>query len=141
MYHTKIYRALPNEAAFIRTEVFMKEQGFENEFDDIDPIATHLVLFDGASPVGCCRYFPDPNAKEGEYLLGRVAVLPSHRGLHLGAKMLLDAEADLINRGVKKLSLSAQLRVKDFYQKQGYTPMGEIYMDEHCEHIHMEKIL
>ncbi len=139
MFHTKIYHTLPDEAAFIRTEVFMKEQGFENEFDDIDPVATHLVIFEKDAPVGCCRYFPDPNG-DG-YLLGRVAVLSSHRGLHLGAKMLQDAENDLIKRGVHKLSLSAQLRVKAFYQKQGYTPMGDVYMDEHCAHIHMEKML
>ena len=34
--HTKTYTNLPQEAKEIRIEVFMKEQGFENEFDDID---------------------------------------------------------------------------------------------------------
>ncbi len=139
MIQIKIFHSLPKEAAFVRIQVFMKEQGFENEFDEIDHTATHLVLFEDGAPIGCCRYFPDPTG-DG-YLLGRVAVLSSHRGRHLGAKMLAEAEKDLQNRGVKKLSLSAQLRVKDFYQKQGYTPMGEIYMDEHCAHIHMEKEL
>ena len=31
---TKIYNQLPNEAKEIRLEVFVKEQGFEEEFDD-----------------------------------------------------------------------------------------------------------
>ncbi len=34
------------DAAFIRTEVFIKEQGFEIEFDDIDEKAVHFVLDD-----------------------------------------------------------------------------------------------
>ena len=32
---TKIYNQLPDEAKEIRLEVFLKEQGFEEEFDDI----------------------------------------------------------------------------------------------------------
>lgn len=139
MIYAKIFKSLPDEAIFIRTEVFMKEQGFENEFDDIDPIAAHLILFDGNTPIACCRYFPDeqPNC----YLIGRISVLKPYRGRHLGERLLIEAEKDLKARGVEKLSLSAQLRVKEFYEKQGYIPMGEIYMDEHCEHIHMEKML
>lgn len=35
----KIYNNLPAEAAAIRKSVFMEEQGFTNEFDDIDKTA------------------------------------------------------------------------------------------------------
>lgn len=41
--NTKTYTTLPQEAKDIRIEVFMKEQGFENEFDDIDQISSHIV--------------------------------------------------------------------------------------------------
>ena len=34
---------LPLEAKNIRETVFVNEQGFNYEFDDIDDIATHLV--------------------------------------------------------------------------------------------------
>lgn len=44
--YTKIFTTLPQEAKNIRIEVFMKEQGFENEFDDIDTISHHIVVFD-----------------------------------------------------------------------------------------------
>lgn len=47
---TKIYNQLPDEAKEIRLEVFVKEQGFEEEFDDIDETAAHIVLFDGSPP-------------------------------------------------------------------------------------------
>ena len=37
---------LPPQAAAIRRAVFMDEQGFRDEFDEIDPRASHLVLCD-----------------------------------------------------------------------------------------------
>ena len=55
----KIYNKLPDEAKELRLEVFVKEQGFEEEFDDIDETAAHIVLFDGARPVGVCRLVTD----------------------------------------------------------------------------------
>ena len=50
----RIYTAgLPEEAKKIRLEVFVKEQGFEEEFDSVDDTAAHIVLFDGKLPSGC----------------------------------------------------------------------------------------
>ena len=37
---------LPSDALFIRETVFIHEQGFVDEVDDKDKIATHLVLYD-----------------------------------------------------------------------------------------------
>ena len=48
----KISNELTKDEMFIREEVFMQEQGFKNEFDDIDDSATHIVLYDDGSPVG-----------------------------------------------------------------------------------------
>ena len=39
------YNTLPDAAAQIRRAVFTQEQGFTEEFDDIDQTAYHLVLF------------------------------------------------------------------------------------------------
>lgn len=41
----------------IRIKVFMEEQGFKNEFDDIDNRAIHIVLYKEGKPVGTCRVF------------------------------------------------------------------------------------
>ena len=35
------YHSLPQEAVLVRTKVFVEEQGFQNEFDDIDDSALH----------------------------------------------------------------------------------------------------
>ena len=54
--NTKTYTTLTQEAKDIRIEVFMKEQGFENEFDKIDTISHHIVVFDEGKPIGTCRF-------------------------------------------------------------------------------------
>ena len=64
----------------------MEEQGFQNEFDDIDSTATHLVLFDGDVPAAVCRFFP--GEEPGVYIFGRLAVRKDYRGRHLGSIVL-----------------------------------------------------
>lgn len=53
----KIYDKIPEEAKMIREAVFMKEQGFKGEFDEIDHLAKHVLLFCGDTPVTTCRFF------------------------------------------------------------------------------------
>ena len=67
----KFYSTLPEEAAAVRTEVFVEEQGFINEMDDIDSYAEHIVAFDGDKPVGTCRFFKDDKT-ENDYIAGRI---------------------------------------------------------------------
>lgn len=50
----KIYDEIPEEAKTIREAVFIKEQGFKDEFDEIDDVAKHVLLFEGDIPVGTC---------------------------------------------------------------------------------------
>lgn len=139
MIKVQITSDLPQCAKDIRQQVFIKEQGFINEFDDIDKCAWHLVVYDEEMPLACCRFFrgDTPN----EFIIGRLAVLKEHRGKQLGALMIKEAEKYIKSIGGEKLSLSAQLRVKGFYEKQGFTASGDTYFDEYCEHIHMEKAL
>lgn len=40
----KIYDEIPEEAKTIREAVFIKEQGFKDEFDEIDDVAKHVLL-------------------------------------------------------------------------------------------------
>ena len=72
MLHMEVYPALPTEAASIRKEVFMEEQGFVEEFDEIDHQARHIVVFNGEVPIGTCRFYWDQ--ERNSYVLGRVAV-------------------------------------------------------------------
>ena len=129
---------LPPAAQALRQEVFMEEQGFSYEFDETDNAALHLVLFDGGEAVACCRMFPDgPDS----WHIGRVAVKKDRRGHRLGAAVMEEAEAALSLKGAKKAVLSAQVQAAGFYRKLGYVQVGEEYLDEHCPHVDMEKLL
>lgn len=134
----KKYNILPDEAKYIRETVFIKEQGFKDEFDSIDDNCIHLVMFDDDHPVATCRVFFDEN--KGSYILGRLAVLPQYRGRNLGADMVQDAQDVVKSMGGSSLMLHAQCRAKSFYEKQGYAPFGDVDYDEDCPHIWMKKV-
>lgn len=139
MYETKIleYDHLCPEAAAIRKEVFQKEQGFVNEFDETDARAMHAVLYVNGEPAGTCRYFEEQDG----WHIGRLAVQKRFRGAHLGAALLQFAEGRIRARGGKIALLSAQERARAFYEKQGYTAYGDGFCEEGCPHIAMRKCL
>ena len=68
-------------------------------------------------------------------------MIKSARQLHLGRRMMDLAEAELRHRGAAGIEVSAQCRVQPFYEKCGFTPVGEVYLDEFCPHIRMVKEL
>lgn len=124
----------------IRETVFVKEQGYtlEEEFDEYDAVCPHLVLFEGEAPVATGRLIllPDGTAK-----LGRIAVLKSHRGKHLGAKIVeaLLEKAKLL--GAKRAYVSAQCYAIPFYNKFGFKEYGEEYPDGRIPHMDMDLTL
>ena len=135
----RIYCTLPQEAREIRQTVFVDEQGFEEEFDTTDNIATHLVLFENGIPAAVCRVFWDEAM--GQYLVGRVAVRKEFRGKGLGAAIVKAAEAQVRRMGGKELHLHAQCRITGFYEAIGYTSYGPVEDDQGCPHIWMRKRL
>ena len=49
-YTVKISDRLLPKCAYIRKAVFMEEQGFQQEFDEIDDRAYHALIRDGCIP-------------------------------------------------------------------------------------------
>lgn len=109
----RVYEQLPEDAEYIRKKVFMEEQGFKNEFDDIDDVSIHIVIYDKSDPVGTCRLYFSHERKN--YVIGRIAVLRKFRGMNYGAELLKKAEKEVIKRKGNILELSAQVRVSNFY--------------------------
>ena len=133
--NTKTYTTLPQEAKDIRIKVFMKEQGFKNEFDDIDQISSHIVVFDETKPVGTCRFFKENN----HYTIGRVSVLKEYRNQHIGNLLLKSAEKEIKKLNGDLIVVHAQVRVSPFYENQGYIQFGQIDDDEGVPHMWMKK--
>ena len=121
----------------IRQEVFVSEQGFVNEFDNIDSEAYHIVAFVDGEQAAAARLFEEDRG----WHIGRVAVLKKFRGTGLGAQIMKKAEEFARENKISKISLSAQKRVQGFYEKLGYKAQGDIYYDEFCPHIMMTKEL
>ena len=130
---------ITDEIKQIRIDVFINEQGFENEFDDIDETAKFVLLSIDGRAVGTCRFFP--SNIEGDAHIGRMAVRKLYRGQNLGSKIMHAAENGIRRDGFKTCSLSAQVQARPFYESLGYVAEGEEYLDEGCPHILMRKQL
>ncbi len=135
----KVYEQLPADAKYIRRKVFMEEQEFKNEFDDIDSMCTHILIYESVVPVATCRFYY--NAKRQSYVIGRVAVLKEFRGKNYGSVLLKAAENEIIKKQGNNIELSAQVRVSAFYERNGYVTSNEIHDDEGCLHVWMRKEL
>lgn len=137
---TVIYRSILDCVKEIRQKVFMNEQGFQNEFDEIDDVAAHVVLFnEDKIPVAVCRVFW--NAPMDSYILGRLAVIKEYRGKNIGSFMVKEVERYMQKEGGKCIALHAQCRVAAFYKKLGFMEFSDIEDDEGCPHVWMKKYI
>lgn len=141
----KTYNNLPKDAINIRNKVFVDEQGFKNEFDDMDSLSVHVVIYekicseekaDDIKPIATCRFYKDI---DGLYLIGRIAVIKEKRGENIGAFLIETAEKQIEKLGGRRFKIHAQCRVRGFYEKQGYIASNDIDEDEGIPHIWMYK--
>ena len=109
----KIYDELPLEAKKIREDVFVKEQGFNEEFDIIDKTAKHILISENNIHVATCRIFY--SKERNSYIIGRIAVCKQYRGKKYGVRLLEYAEREIKKSGGTTAELSAQCRVSEFY--------------------------
>ena len=134
------FEKLPAEAMDIRKTVFVDEQGFQNEFDNLDDVALHFLAFDeNGYTVATCRLYFD--GERDSFILGRLAVIREYRGRHIGAYLINAAEEHVKAAGGKQIQLHAQCRIKDFYARFGFVPFGQEDDDEGHPHVWMKKEL
>ena len=136
----KIYTRLPEDAKKIRTDVFVIEQGFKEEFDEQDNNAIHIVIYYQNVPIGTSRVIYSD--KHHCYCIGRFAIVKEYRSKQFGKKLMEITEDLIINKlGHILVGVSSQERVADFYEKLGYQKTEERYLDQDCPHIWMVKHL
>lgn len=161
---TRIANSAFEDAAVVRRAVFMDEQGYENEFDQIDesPLCLHPVLYIDGEPAVCARVFPERLEREADpatptsptckfdevatpdetFILGRVAVLPARRRKGLASKIIAVAEGAARKAGARQIKLHAQEYVIPLYAKAGYEQIAPVdYEDEGQPHAWMAKLL
>ena len=132
-------RALMVQAWALRRRVFIDEQGVpeEIEVDEDDARAIHALALEDGRPVGCGRMLA-----QGDYVkIGRMAVVREQRGRGIGRQLLLFLMERAKNAGFRRAVLDAQLHAEEFYRKQGFTPVGDIFEEAGIMHRRMERPL
>lgn len=122
----------------LRRVVFIEEQNVPvpDEIDGLDPDCLHLLAVDGTTPVGTARILIDGDIAK----IGRVCVLPSHRGTGLGAALIRTA-LEAAQGKAMQAKLGAQTHALGFYEKLGFTATGPIYDDAGIPHRDMVRPL
>ncbi len=128
-----------NECYALRLRVFADEQGFDPalDIDDIDSFATHIMKKIDGKVVATARVFE----QNGDHVIGRICIEKEFRKCGYGREVMLYGKNIIIKNGGNRIVLSAQYHAYPFYEKCGYTCVGEIYLDEGKDHIKMIKNL
>jgi len=133
----------------IRHRVFVEEQSVppDLEWDGLDDDAEHfaaLEITQTGKPdqpreeiVGTARLRTIEDHAKAE----RVAVLATHRQRGVGRSLMEALEQRAIECGLRQIELNAQVGVVPFYERLGYTPYGEVFVEAGIEHLAMSKRL
>lgn len=106
----------------IRRAVFIEEQQIPEaeEWDDADATCVHYLCDGGTARV---------IARGDTAKIGRVAVLQSHRGTGLGARIMVAVMEDARVRGFARAELESQVYAIPFYARLGFVAEGAEYDD------------
>ena len=124
----------------LRSEVFVVEQNCPyQDVDNKDQIALHLIGEDNGETVAYARLFKPKDYFE-QASIGRVVVKPSYRDKKLGHILMREAIYFMKHQfGETKITISAQLYLKKFYESHGFIQTSETYLEDDIPHIKMKK--
>ena len=112
------------QAQAIRVKILETEQGFPHDvnIDGRDESADHVLVRDGEVPVATARLTV---LAPGEGKIARIVVLPSHRGLGLGKKLIRRLEVVAKQRGLHTVHLEPHVHLVPFFRALGYESVTE----------------
>ena len=128
------------EVMTLRTRVFVEEQGVppEIEQDAADATAVHALSRDDAGRVVATGRLL---VGDGTATIGRMAADAGARGRGHGAAVLGELHRQAVLRGVTEVELHAQVTARAFYERAGYTVVGEEYQEAGIAHVTMVRRL
>lgn len=119
-----------------RIKVFVVEQNCPyQEIDDEDSVAKHVILKNDNNQIMAYTRI----IERTDYVtFGRVLVVKEFRGQQLGKKIvnLTLTEIDKLNLN-KKIKISAQNYLTDFYAEFGFEVISDVYLEDNIPHIDM----
>ncbi len=124
----------------LRSEVFVVEQNCVYlDIDGKDEKALHLLGTFEDKIVAYARLFK-PNDYFAEASIGRVVTHPDFRERKIGHILMREAvESIRIYFGESKITISAQLYLKKFYESHGFVQTSEMYLEDDIPHIEMKR--
>jgi predicted GNAT family N-acyltransferase len=134
-----LWSELGKDAAEIRTQVFVKEQGIpaELEWDETDKVCVHVLVYSEAGSaskaVGTGRLIAPVKANEPAKI-GRMAVLKEYRRQGIGDDVMQALIEHAFDAGYTTIELSAQAYVQGFYTNHGFEAQGEPYEEVGIPH-------
>ncbi|GGE51438.1 N-acetyltransferase [Pullulanibacillus camelliae] len=127
------------DALKVRKQVFIDEQQvpMELEVDAFENEATHLVAYNGNSPIGAGRFRIKSNAAKVE----RICVLKDFRRQNIGLHIMQKIEELATELRLSELILHAQTHAQHFYEKLGYQVTSDVFYDANMPHVEMKKVI
>ena len=128
------------EVAALRTRVFVEEQRVpaEMEQDEHDATAVHALAEDEDGRVVATGRLL---VRDGRAVIGRMAVDAAARGRGHGAAVLAELHRQAAVLGLPEVELHAQLTARGFYERAGYTAVGDCYEEAGIAHVTMRRSL
>jgi ElaA protein len=125
----------------LRSEVFVAEQDcVYQDLDGKDYKSLHVLGFKKEKIIAYARIF-----KPGDYFenasIGRVVVKEIERKFGYGQELMnVSIKAVKTEFNEKKITISAQLYLKKFYESHGFIHVGKQYLEDGIPHIRMDKV-
>ena len=118
----------------IRRQVFIEEQNVpeDMEWDEFDASASHFLALKNNQAIACARLKTDGQ-------IGRMAVLPEHRGKGIGKQLLQFVLQEAAEQNLNNVYLHAQVSARVFYEKHGFFARGDIFYEANIPHQEMLK--
>ncbi|PJB16150.1 MAG: GNAT family N-acetyltransferase [Flavobacteriales bacterium CG_4_9_14_3_um_filter_32_8] len=142
-WKTKAFKDLTVDEFFeiirLRTAIFVVEQNCPyQEVDEKDRKSFHIF---GKTPTGqiiaVSRILPQ-GVSYKEVSIGRVALKKEFRGKGIADEMMKESFQFIENYfGKQAIRISAQQYLLNFYNKHGFTQVGEMYLEDNIPHVEM----
>lgn len=124
----------------LRSEIFVVEQNCVYlDLDGKDRKALHLMGEFEGKIVAYSRLF-EPGISFENASIGRVVVDSNFRQKKWGHELMAEAIKQInLKFGQKKITIGAQLYLKNFYESHGFNQTSEMYLEDDIPHIEMKK--
>lgn len=122
----------------LRINVFVVEQNCAfPDADNKDQQAWHMQFYQEGSLAAYSRIFP-ADIVYPQASIGRIVTASQFRKMNLG-RTLVNKSIDKLYElfGKQDILIGAQLYLKKFYESFGFSALGNIYVEDGIDHIHM----